>query len=500
MNGSPPAPRIAVSVQGVTKRFDGALALDDVSVDLYHGEVHALVGENGAGKSTLARIIAGIYLPDRGIVQVDGKTREFDGPYAAQQAGIAMVHQELNVIGTLSVAENVLMGVEPATAGWIRQSDLIATTRRYLDTIGLDVDPRAPAEELSIAQQQLVEIARVLALDAQVIIMDEPTSSLSTVDAAHLLDLVRSLREQGKTILLISHHLAEITAVADRVTVLRDGQLIATEPAAGLDESSLIRMIVGRDIERVYHTAGSAQSKEPLLTVENLVAPGVRSASLSVHRGEILGVGGLVGSGRTELLLALFGAAPIQAGTLTLRGKPFRPKSPHDAIKAGLALVPESRKDDGLVLEASVEQNIELASLAAVSLAGWIVRSRSRSLAASYVDRLLIKTASIGTPVSSLSGGNQQKVVLAKNLATDPEILLLDEPTRGVDIGAKAEIHAIMRDLAATGRAIIMVTSVLPELLLGSDRIVVMRNGRTVGELEARHADEESLTRLAFAG
>jgi ribose transport system ATP-binding protein len=284
------------------------------------------------------------------------------------------------------------------------------------------------------------------------------------------------------------------------VTALRDGVVVATRPAAELDEAALIKLIVGRDLERIYEARTGETGREPVLVVEGLAAPQVRGASLAIRRGEILGIGGLVGSGRSELLAALFGAAPIAQGRLLLRGKPFRPRSPIDAIKAGLALVPESRKDDGLVLGASVEENIALASLDRVAVGPWLSRPRSRGLAERYVDRLRIKTPGLAAPVSSLSGGNQQKVVLAKGLATDPEILLLDEPTRGVDIGAKAEIHAIMRELAAEGRAVVMVTSVLPELLLGSDRIVVMRAGRTVGELDARSADEETVTRLAFAG
>lgn len=484
----------------ITKRFDGTVALDDVTLELLQGEVHALVGENGAGKSTLARIIAGVYTPDRGEVRLDGQVCIFSGPHHAQRAGIAMVHQELNVIGALSVCENVLLGIEPAVAGWIRRGDLQRQAASYLGMVGLDVDPRRSAEDLSLAQQQLVEIAHVLTMNAKLIIMDEPTSSLTTTDVAHLLDLVRRLRDQGKTVLLISHQLDEVLSVADRVTVLRDGRLIGTKPVEELDEAVLIKMIVGRDIERVYETRGGETATRAIMNVENLSAPGVRDATLEIRQGEILGIGGLVGSGRTELLKALFGASPIQGGRVTLRDKPYRPRSPRDAIKAGLALVPESRKDDGLVLEASVQDNIDLAQLDKVAVGPWLLRSRSRRLAEHYIQRLRIKVPGPSTPVSSLSGGNQQKVVLARNLATNPDILLLDEPTRGIDIGAKAEIHAIMRELASEGKAIVMVTSVLPELLLGSDRIVVMRGGRTVGELDARKADEEAITRLAFAG
>lgn len=493
-------PDALLGVYGITKRFNGTVALKDVTLELIPGEVHALVGENGAGKSTLARIMSGVFAPDRGEVRFAGRSHSFSGPSEAQRAGIAMVHQELNVIDALSVAENVLIGVEPAIGGWIRQNALASEAARHLETVGLGVDPRCSAGELSLAQQQLVEIARVLALDARLIIMDEPTSSLTTRDAAHLLALVRRLRDQGKTILLISHQLSEVLSVADRVTVLRDGELIATRTADLLDETALIRMIVGRDLDRVYQARAGDGTREPILSVENLSAPGVRSANLSVRRGEILGIGGLVGSGRTELLAALFGAVPIEGGRMLLRGKPYRPRSPAEAIKAGIALVPESRKDDGLVLEATVQENIDLASLDKVAIGPWLMGSRSRRLAEQYIARLKIKVPNPATPVSSLSGGNQQKVVLAKSLATNPEVLLMDEPTRGIDIGAKAEIHAIMRELAAGGKAVVMVTSVLPELLLGSDRILVMRGGRTVGELDPHTANEETVTRLAFAG
>ena len=495
------APATFLGAYDIEKSYDGTHALRNVTLELRAGEIHCLVGENGAGKSTLAKVFAGEVQPDSGRVVREGHEVSFRGPRDAMGAGIALVHQELNLVGPLTVAENVGLGREPSRYGFVNWESLRAMARRYTAEVGLDVDPDTAVEDLSIAQQQLVEIAHALAIESQVLILDEPTSSLAGSEAAALLALLRTLARQGRAILLISHQLDEILSVADRITVFRDGSLVVTESSAGVTEAHLIRMMTGRDFSSVYRTGGHhAAGGTPALEVRELRAPGVLNASLSVYPGEILGIGGLVGSGRTELLMALFGATPIQGGEVRLNGQEYRPGSPSIALAHGVGLVPESRKDEGLVLDASIRNNMTLSALDSVSR-GPMVLSRTESrLVKDWVNRLRIKQSGVLRPVSSLSGGNQQKVVLSKILATKPVLLLLDEPTRGIDVGAKAEVHALMNELAAEGIAIIFVTSVLPELLMGSDRIVVMRGGRTVGELDAKDATEELVTSFAFQG
>ncbi len=491
----------ALAARGISKHYAGIAALEGVDLTVEPGRIHALVGENGAGKSTLSKILAGFETPDTGEVALDGSPVKFSSPVHAVSHGITLVHQELSVIGSLSVAENVLVGIEPGRGGFVDRKKLHATASRYLKKVGLEVSPRVPAGSLSIAQQQLVEIARALATEAKVIFFDEPTSSLPHADSRRLLRLLCELRDAGQAVVLISHDLAEVLEIADTVTVLRDGAHIVTAPAAELSEEKLIRHMIGRELEVVYRDHGPARTSEsPMLQLEGLSAPGVRAASLTVRPGEVLGVGGLVGSGRSELLTAVFGAARATAGTMLLAGKPFAPRHPAEALASGVGLVPESRKDQGLHLGLSITENIELCSLGAMSSGPWLRRGRGRQLVGRYLADLRIKAASAALPVSALSGGNQQKVVLAKVLATRPKVLLLDEPTRGIDVGAKAEVHRLIRSLADEGLAIVMVSSVLPELLHASDRIVVMRGGRTVGELAKDEASEETVTRLAFQG
>jgi len=490
-----------LAARGIVKRFAGVAALDGVDLTLEPGRIHALVGENGAGKSTLSKILSGFETADAGEVLVEGEPVRFNGPSGAAARGIAIVHQELSVIRSLSVAENVLVGSEPSRFGFVDRRRLAREAAGYLEKVGLDVDPRTPASRLSVAQQQLVEIARALAMDAKVIFFDEPTSSLPHRDSRRLLGLLRELRDAGRAIVLISHDLAEVLEIADTVTVLRDGRHIVTAPAGELDEERLIQHMIGRDLEVVYSDhAAAAASGPPALVVEDLAAPGVRAASLSVRAGEVLGIGGLVGSGGSELLAAIFGHTRPVAGRMLLDGRPYRPRHPADALARGVGLVPESRKDQGLQLGLSMAANIELSSLSSIATGPWVRRARGRRLVERYIADLRIKTAGPSAPVSTLSGGNQQKVVLAKVLATRPRVLLLDEPTRGIDVGAKAEVHRIIRRLADEGMAIVMVSSVLPELLNASDRIVVMRAGRTVGELSRAEATEESVMRLAFQG
>lgn len=499
MTSAAAAPAVAatappfVRLHGISKSFAGTRALTDVSLDLRLGEIHALVGENGAGKSTLSKVLYGVYPPDAGEVDFAG-----DGA-----RGVTMVHQELTVIPTLSIAENVLMGIEPSRGLFIDRRRQNERAREFLRRVGLDVDPRRSAGTLSVSGQQLVEIARALALDARLIILDEPTSSLGREDARRLVGLMRELRDAGHGIVLISHDLHEVLEVADRVTVLRDGCLVASDAAAAFDEDGLIRHMIGRDVSAVYerHAATSADADAGIaLRASGLAAPGVIDASLEVRPGEVLGVAGLVGSGRSELLAAISGATRATAGEMELCGERFAPRRPSDAIRRGVGLVPESRKDQGLSLGLSVRHNLELAALDTIATGPWISRAKGRALYDRYADRLRIKTAGPGVAVATLSGGNQQKVVLAKILATRPRVLLLDEPTRGIDVGAKAEVHRLVRELAESGLAIVMVSSVLQELLLTADRIVVMRAGRTVGELDAATADEEAILSYAFKG
>ncbi|XVQ06871.1 sugar ABC transporter ATP-binding protein [Spirillospora sp. CA-255316] len=497
---APPAAGV-LAAAGIWKHYAGVAALDGVDLMLEPGRVHALVGENGAGKSTLSKILSGFETADAGDVLVDGRPVRLTDPAHAVGLGVTIVHQELSVIGSLSVAENVLVGIEPSRAGFVDRKRLAQRASGYLAKVGLEVDPRQRAGSLSVAQQQLVEIARALAMDSKVIFFDEPTSSLPHGDSRRLLGLLRELRDAGRAVVLISHDLAEVLEIADTVTVLRDGRHIVTAAAAELTEERLIHHMIGRDLEFVYREHDIARTtKPPVLSVEALSAPGVKEASLQVRPGEVLGIGGLVGSGRSELLAALFGASRPTGGRMVLDGKPFTPRHPADALARGVGLVPESRKDQGLHLGLSITHNIELSSLPAMSSGPWLHRRGGRRLVDRYVADLRIKVAGAGMPVSTLSGGNQQKVVLAKVLATEPKVLLLDEPTRGIDVGAKAEVHRLIRRLADEGLAIVMVSSVMPELLHASDRIVVMRGGRTVGTLSAHEVSEESVMRLAFQG
>ncbi|MFC9761046.1 sugar ABC transporter ATP-binding protein [Rhodococcus jostii] len=491
-----------VEARGISKRYAGVSALEDVSIALEPGKIHALIGENGAGKSTLSKILSGFAAPDDGDILLDGEPVSIKSPAHAAEHGIAIVHQELSVIGSVSVAENVLVGAEPSRWGFVDRKALSTDASRYLARVGLSINPRQDAGRLSIAEQQLVEIARTIALDARVVFFDEPTSSLPHDDSRRLLGLLRELRDAGTAVVLISHDLPEVLEYSDTITVLRDGRHIVTAPTAEFTEDSLIKHMIGRDLGALYHghTSAPPLSADPILTVAGIQAPGVRSASLHVAPGEILGIGGLVGSGRTEVLQAIFGATRITAGTMMLDGTEYTASHPHEAIECGIGLVPEDRKDQGLHLGLSISSNIELASLAQMSSGPWLRRRRGTTIVDKFFRELRIKAASTSLPVGALSGGNQQKVALAKVLATNPRVLLLDEPTRGIDVGAKAEVHRLIRELADNGIAIIMVSSVLPELLGASDRIVVMRGRRTVGELSRADATEESVMRLAFQG
>jgi rhamnose transport system ATP-binding protein len=484
----------------ISKSFAGVHALRRVSFDLAPGEVHALVGENGAGKSTLVRIITGAETPDSGAIAVGGRPVGRMDPATSRSLGIAAIYQHPSLFLDLTVAENVALALEPRGA-W-RRIDWTARlhrTRALLERIGASIDPERPASTLSMPEQQVVEIAKALGADASVLIMDEPTASLAEREVEHVLDIVARLREQGAGVIYISHRLEEVFRVADRITVLRDGETVATRSTGSLTRDELIHLMVGRELAAVFPKRTVAVG-DIALELRHLSSrsAGITDVSLAVRRGEILGLAGLVGSGRTELAETVFGLRAIDSGEVLLGGVPARIHSPADATRLGIAYVPEDRSRHGVIAEMSVAANASLAHLGAVSRYGLVDRRAERRAAERHVDQLHIKTPSVVTPVASLSGGNQQKVALARWLAIEPRVLILDEPTQGVDIGAKAEIHDIIGALAERGVAIVMISSELLEILGLSDRIAVMRRGATAGVLSRDEATPQKILALAL--
>ena len=490
-----------VSMSGMSKSFVGVKVLKDVSFDVRAGEVHALLGENGAGKSTLIKMLSGLYTPDSGSIAVDGRERKFASTRDATAAGIATVYQELLLFPELTVAENVFLGHYPRTGGgWIDWPEVRSRTRALLDqldTFDLDVD--AKVLSLSVAQRQRVEIAKALSKDAKILIMDEPTASLVEADVQRLMQVVRQLRERGVGIVYVSHRMSEIFALADRVTVLRDGALVGTRDIEQVDERQLVSMMVGRPIDSLFPKAEAAIG-ETVLEVKKLNhGRHVRDISLSLRRGEIVGIAGLVGSGRTELALTLFGMTPATSGEIVLDGQPVRISSPHQARDLGIAYVPEDRGLQGLVKPMALRKNVSMATIERVSSGIFIKAAAEAERALEAVKRLSIRCRNIGQPVGELSGGNQQKVVIAKWLETNPKVLILDEPTRGVDVGAKAEIHTIMGELVRQGVAILMISSELPEVLGMSDRVLVMSGGAVTDEIARADATPERVGRAMTA-
>lgn len=491
-----------VRLRDVARSFGGVRALRGVSFDLLPGEIHALVGENGAGKSTLVRILSGALAPGSGTVEVAGRRVDRADPVAMRELGIAPIYQQPALFPDLTVAENVAVGLEEPRA-W-RRVDWAGRRRRareLLSRVGSDIDPDEPAQGLRMAEQQLVEIARALGADARVLLMDEPTASLTDREAARLFDLMRELRARRVGIVYISHRLEEVSALADRVSVLRDGELVTTRRMAETSRDELIRLMVGREIQSIFPKR-AVPIGDVVLAAEGLGcrAAGVRSVSFQARAGEILGFAGLVGAGRTELARVLFGITPADEGVLRIRGTAVRIDAPEEAVCLGLAYVPEDRRKHGVVSEMSLAANTTLASLRAITRRGLLDRRKEREVATTYLERFAIKAPSIDVPVGTLSGGNQQKVALARWLATQPTVLVLDEPTQGVDVGAKAEIHGLIGDLAAQGLAILLISSELPEVLGMSDRIVVMRGGTVAGTLDTAAATPESVMTLAVGG
>jgi rhamnose transport system ATP-binding protein len=483
-----------------TKSFAGVHALQGVSFELRPGEVHALVGENGAGKSTLIKIITGAHQADEGTLEVGGRVIEENSPLISRSLGVAAIYQQPALFPDLTVAENIALGLEPCR-GWrlIRWGQRRQRARQLLDRVGAAIDPNATVSTLTMPEQQLVEIARALGADARILIMDEPTASLSEREVERLFRVIRDLRGRGVGIIYISHRLDELFQVADRVTVLRDGRLVETRPMTGVDRTELIRLMVGREITAVFPKQ-EVPLGDVVLELRGIGCreSGVSNVSLTVRAGEILGLAGLVGAGRTELARVLFGLTPADAGALRLRGQSVVIDSPARAVALGIAYVPEDRRRHGVILEMSVAGNSSLAILKKIAAFGWLDFSRERSLAASFVQRLGIKVASLDAPVGDLSGGNQQKVAVARWLATDPAVLILDEPTQGIDVGAKAEIHRLMGELAGRGLAILMISSELPEILGMSDRIAVMHAGTIAGTLDRTDATQEKVLALAL--
>ncbi len=494
------APVLAMT--GISKSFPGVRALAEVGITLAPGEVLAIVGENGAGKSTLMKILAGVYAADAGAIRLGGAPFAPRRPRDALDAGIIVIHQELSLVPDRSVAENIFLGHLPrGPLGAVRRRRLHREAAALLRRVGLAVHPRTVVRSLGIAQQQLVEIARALSREARVIVLDEPTATLTLAEQRILFATMRVLAASGVGLVFISHHLEEVFAIADRVTVLRDGHSVATRPTAGWTEESLIQAMVNRPIEALFPKRDAAIG-DVLLATDNLAAAGRFSGvSLSVRAGEVVGIGGLIGAGRTEVLKAIYGALPLTAGEISVGGKRRRIRSPRDAIAAGIALVPEDRKGEGLVLPFPVRNNIALSTLDRQAwLRAVVDRRRVDRLAERGVRELRIRTPGIRQRVGSLSGGNQQKVVLARALTTNPRVFLLDEPTRGIDIGAKVEVYRLINALAEGGAAVLVVSSDMPELLGLADRILVMRAGRVAGTLSRDEFAQERVMSLAALG
>ncbi|WP_030803826.1 sugar ABC transporter ATP-binding protein [Streptomyces sp. NRRL F-2799] len=487
-----------LAVQGLSKSFGAVRALRNVSLELYAGQVHALAGENGAGKSTLIKTLAGVHRPDTGVLSLNGEPVVLHGPADARDAGVAVIHQEPTLFPDLSVAENIFMGRQPRRS--LRRVDhraMNAAAGALFARLAVDLDPERPARGLSIADQQLVETAKALSFDARVLIMDEPTAALTGSEVARLFGVVRALRDQGCAILFVSHRLEEIFDLCQYVTTLRDGEVVASEAAGDLTEDALVRRMVGRDLGELYPKE-PAERGEVALSVRRLTREGVfTDVSFEVRGGEIVGLAGLVGAGRSEVARAVFGVDKWDAGTAEVCGRPLTNGSPSAAMAAGLVLVPEDRRAQGLVMDMSIERNIGLTGLGSTVRAGLMDRGAERSRALDWAVRLKVKYARIADAVGTLSGGNQQKVVLAKWLATGPRVLIVDEPTRGIDIGTKAEVHRLLSGLAADGVAVLMISSDLPEILGMADRVLVMHEGRLTAELPRADATEESVLAAA---
>jgi ABC-type sugar transport system ATPase subunit len=487
-----------VEFKRITKRFPGVVALNDVSLSISPGSCHGLVGENGAGKSTLGKILAGIYPADGGQVFVDGRPVTITSPRDALDAGIGMVHQELAFCENMSVAENLCLGQTPARGPFVSKQRIVERAKEQLQAIGAKIDVNQRLGDLPISQQQVIQIAGAVGRGARILIFDEPTSSLSQAESELLFELIKRLQAGGVTSIYVSHRMEEIFRLCDTISVLRDGQMVGTKPVSELDEASLVQMMIGRPFEAYFPAHLDAKPGKELLRVVGLSSPGkFESVSFTLHAGEILGLAGLVGSGRTEIAEALFGLDPLATGEVFIEGKPADVFGrPTVALQMGLGLVPEDRKRHGLVLSMTAKENITLPTLKALASMGWVHGKKEEAVARKYFDVMRVRAPHIDALSASLSGGNQQKLVLARWLAANCRILLVDEPTRGVDVGAKAEIHGLIDRLASEGSGILVISSELPEVLNLSTRLLVLRNGRVAGSLDRADYTQEAVMRL----
>jgi len=487
-------------MEGIEKTFPGVHALKQCRFELRSGEVHALLGENGAGKSTLMKILSGVYPKDAGKIIYKGKEVEIPNTKAAQDLGISIIFQELNLIPHLTVAQNVFIGREPrkGVRFILNEKEINEKTQKILDMMNLDIDPRAKVSELTVAKQQMVEIAKALSLNSEVLIMDEPTAALTDSEIEDLFRIIRDLKKKGVGIIYISHRLEEIGIISDRITVMRDGEYIDTVPTKDVTTEQIIKMMVGREIYVTSEANSESSKNEVVLEVKNLNrGRAIKDVSFKLRKGEILGFAGLMGAGRTEVARAIFGADPIDSGEIYVNGKKVNIKQPIDAVKHGIGYLSEDRKQFGLMLNLDVEQNTVIASLENYSKFGWINKNKTRMDTNKWIEALKIKTPSLEQKVRNLSGGNQQKVVLGKWLTRDCNILIFDEPTRGIDVGAKSEIYKLMNKLVAEGKSIIMISSELPEILRMSHRVLVMCEGRITGELSYEEATQERIMEYA---
>ncbi|MGA9995526.1 MAG: sugar ABC transporter ATP-binding protein [Pyrinomonadaceae bacterium] len=496
-------------MEGITKIFNGIPALSGVDLELERGEVHALVGENGAGKSTLIKIMTGAYLRDGGKMWLEGAEVEFRSPEDAQRAGVVAVYQEVNLLAFRTVAENIYLGREPRRFGLVDWKRMNADARVLLERLGLEIDPRATLGGLNIALRQMVAIARGVSFNAKVVVLDEPTSSLTEHEVSILYDVIRRLKAEGTAVVYISHRFDELYTVCDRVTILRDGKLVGTRPLAGLEKLDLVCLMLGKQREELRKgtTAFGKHAEEktvegpPLLRAQNLTrGRKLNNVTLEVGRGEIVGMAGLLGSGRTETARAIFGADAVDEGRVYLEGQPLKMGSVGDAIDSGLAFLTEDRKAEGIIPELSVRENLTLAALPTLSKFGIVSRAEQEAVVERFMKRLGIKASSADQKIRELSGGNQQKVLLARWLCKNPKFLILDEPTRGIDIGAKGEIQALVNELAQSGLGVLMISSELEELVEGSSRVVVMRDGERVGELRGADISQQKIIHAMAEG
>ncbi len=494
--------KVVLKMEKIRKSFPGVLALSDISFELREGEVHALLGENGAGKSTLIKVLAGIHAPDSGSILIDGKEVAIHNTHAARKLGISVIHQELCLATNMTVADNIFLGRPVANKlGLVKDNAIIEETRKIMDRFGLDqISPKALVGDLTTAQQQMVEIAKALSLDARIIVMDEPTSSLTDKEVGKLFDFIKTLKQQNISIIYISHRLEEIFEICDNITVIRDGEYVGHSPVADTTREELMSMMVGRKLDDVYPEKNKSFGEE-VLRVEKLTRDDrLKDVSFDVRAKEILGFYGLVGSGRTEIMRLLFGIDPIKSGNIFLNGKQIHIAKPQDAIEAGIVLAPESRKEEGLILIQDIDYNITLSIMKKLIRGIKLNKAENDRIVKEYGDRLRIKTPSYRQKVVNLSGGNQQKVVLAKWLATEPKVLILDEPTRGIDVGAKQEIYHLIHELALTGVSILLVSSELPEIINLSNRVVVMKEMKHVATIEDSEINQENIIKLALEG